>query len=344
MKASYPAQYQHIRGASIDVSNILVDFMAIPRSEGDSFFEQYGVGNVVGGIDKPYERLSAYESLLEILADHDINQFKAIHKGTAYYFMGWTAFQIEDYEKGVFYMDSGISEDIRKLGLTDPKDFSRRTPGINFMLLETGNQIAAVTAASLITLMEESFLEFSKLSGAQLDRHTFIDKFVIGSGLFLDNTFRTVVTSLYSFVLEFDTRQRELKIRSSEGTSIEPFLTHLFKGCLVFETLLKLLPPGNRASTLRPAIDAHNRNLSIDTSLLPSHMTLEEVANYNIELVKQKKPHQDISFATAYGIRNTAGHKLAWPDVFQQEKDVYPKLYKAVLGACLWTIYKLWVE
>lgn len=344
MKTSYPALYQQIRGILIDVSNMLVDFMAIPPGEGDSFFEQYGVGNVVGGIDKPYERLYAYELLLEILSNNNINQFQSIHKGTAYYFMGWTAFQIEDFEKGVFYMDSGISEDIRKLGITDPTDFSRRTPGINFMLLEIGGQVAAATAIELINSMEKVFVEFSGLSGVKLDRHLFVEKFVIGSGLFLDNTFRTVVTSLYSFVLEFDARQRELQIRSSEGTSIEPFLTHLFKGCLIFETLLKLKPPGDAHDTLRPAIEAHRSTLGVDTGLLPSRTTLEGVTNYSTELLRHRKPYQDICFATAYGIRNTTGHKLAWPDIFQQDPDAYSKLYKAVLGACLWTIYKLWVE
>jgi len=344
MRVSYPTLFQKIRNQAIDLSNMLVEYATIPPLEGDSFFEKYGVGNVVGGIDKPYERLSAYEILLEILSDHEIEQFRAIHKGTPYYFMGWTAFQIEDFEKGVFYMDSGISEDIRKLGLTDPTDFSRRTPGINFMLLETGNQVAAATAAGLIRSMEDAFAEFSRLSGVQMDRNEFIDKFVIGSGLFLDNTFRTVLTSLYSFVLEFETRQRELKVRSSAGTSIEPFLTHLFKGCLVFETLLKLTPPGDTQTTLRPAIDAHNQNLGIDTSLLPAHMTLEKVANHYKELIRQNKSFKDVSFATAYGIRNTVGHKLAWLDIFQQDQNIYPQLYQAVLGACLWTIYKLWVE
>ena len=38
---------------------------------------------------------------------------KKIHKGTPCFFLGWTAFDLKNYETAVFFVDAAISENIR---------------------------------------------------------------------------------------------------------------------------------------------------------------------------------------------------------------------------------------
>ncbi len=345
-RLSFPDLYILINGRPIDVSDLLPDFINTPAGQGDALFEKYGPGNIIDfPLDRPYERLKAYEILLSTLEDFNANHFREIHKGTPYYFLGWTAFQIEDYEKGVFYLDSAISEDLRLLGPSFDINSSRGTPGIDFLLLTGGgNQVALATAIELMHFVEDEINSFSSKAGVSLTKDIFVQKFIKESGLFRDGTFRTIVTSLYSFILEFQSRQKQLDIRSSEGGSIEPFLTHLFKGCVIFESLLKLKPPGDRATTLSPAIDAHNSVLGVNTGIFPRQATFEEVVERMHQLTSQNTPYHDLCFAVAYGLRNTTGHQLAWPDVFKDNPGVYAELYKAVVGSILWTINKLWVD
>lgn len=344
---SFPNLYTIITGKNINIDNLLPEFMATPAGDGDPLFEKYGPGNVINfPLDRPYERMKAYELLLSILRDFNPQHFTEIHKGTPYYFLSWTAFQVEDYEKAVFYLDAALSEDLRRLGSAyDIATSTQTTPGIDFILLTgSGFQVALATASEVMHLIRDDINDFSNKASVTLTKDLFIQKFIKEAGLFGDSTFRTIITSLYSYILEFQSRQKQLEIRSSEGGSIEPFLTHLFKGCVIFESLLKLKPPGDTAETLSSAIRAHNSVLGIDTSIFPSHTTFEEVVNMMIRLNSQSIPYPNVCFAVAYGLRNTTGHQLAWPDIFKTNPQVYEHLYKAVLGAILWTIFKLWVE
>lgn len=343
---SFGDLYELIYGMQINVSNLLPDFIGTPAAQGDRLFEKYGPGNTISiPLDRPYERMKAYELLLDMLEDFNPGHFRAIHKGTPYYFLGWTAFQVEDYEKGVFYLDSAISEDLRLLGPNYDVNVSPGTPGIDFLLLTgSGNQVALATASELMRLVQAEVDYFANQAGVNLTKDIFVQKFIKESGLFKDGTFRTVVTSLYSFILEFKSRQQQLKIRSSEGGSIEPFLTHLFKGCVIFESLLKLKVPGNTVATLHPAISAHNPTLGVDMSIFPRNASFGDIVTLLQQLNAQNVPFKDICFAVAYGLRNTTGHQLAWPDAFKSNPQAYEHLYKAVVGAIFWTIYKLWVE
>src|SRR5207249_1413560 len=49
---------------------------------------------------------------------------------------------------------------------------------------------------------------------------------------------RSMATTMLSFLLEFRHRDKLIALRPGSGTA-EPFFLHLFKGCLLFESLLK---------------------------------------------------------------------------------------------------------
>lgn len=342
---AYQLFYALTNGGVIDISTLIQEYENIPPLGGNPFFEKYGLGNINGVPVHPYERLKGYEILLDVLESHNSIHFREIHKGTPYYFMAWLSLQMEDYERGVFYMDTAIGEDLRLLGPSWDINSSELTPGIKFILLIDANiQVASDSATRLESLVVRELGNFSTKSQVNLDKDTFVKKFIKDSGLFRNGTFRTIVTSLFSYILEFQSRQNQLKLRSSEEGSIEPFLTHLFKGCVIFESLLKLKSPGDTAETLEPAIRAHNAALGVDFNIFPRHTSFEQVINNMIQLEKQNTEYKNVCFATAYGMRNTTGHQLAWPDVFRTNPGAYRQAYEAILGAILWTIYKLWVE
>lgn len=343
---TYQFFYVIANGRVIDISTLIQEYENILPLEGNPFFEKYGLGNINSNVPvHPYERLKGYEVLLDVLESYNPTHFREIHKGTPYYFMAWLSLQMEDYEKGVFYMDTAIGEDLRLLGSTWDINSSESTPGIKFILLTDANiQVASGSATQLETLVGQELNNFSTKAQVNLDKDIFVQKFIRESGLFRNGTFRTIVTSLYSYILEFQSRQTQLKLRSSEEGSIEPFLTHLFKGCVILESLLKLKSPGDTAETLNPAIRAHNVALGIDLNVFPRHSSFEQVINNITQLENQGVEYKNVCFATAYGIRNTTGHQLAWPDVFRTNPEAYERAYRAILGAILWTIYKLWIE
>jgi hypothetical protein len=91
--------------------------------EADDFFEKYCVGSWNQDRSSvPYPgrdyigRIDSYQDLLDLLKKHDSDKFSKIHKGTPYCFLAWLFLDIGDYEKGVFYLDLAILEDIRGHG------------------------------------------------------------------------------------------------------------------------------------------------------------------------------------------------------------------------------------
>jgi hypothetical protein len=104
-------------GAKMSFRNLV----ELTPDDGDILFAMFGAGSGRYGVSganqtlsNTYERFSDYESLLKLLWEIDEEKFAVIHKGTPYYYMAWLSFQIKNFEKAVIYMDSAISEDIRK--------------------------------------------------------------------------------------------------------------------------------------------------------------------------------------------------------------------------------------
>jgi len=61
-----------------------------------------------------------------------------MHKGTPLYLMGWLSYEIKDYERGVFYMDAALSEDVRN----NPAGWAQ-TPAASFLFLDDTDHNAA---------------------------------------------------------------------------------------------------------------------------------------------------------------------------------------------------------
>ncbi|GAF77909.1 unnamed protein product [marine sediment metagenome] len=135
-----------------------------------------------------------------------------------------------------------------------------------------------------------------------------------------------------------------MKLRSKNGGSIEPFIVHLFKGGLIFESLLKKKYADTaEGNTLGSYLNEALADLELGTHPIyrrRSSYTLSDVIN--LLPVWNSESFQEKAVAVAYTIRNTTGHDLAWPDQFNI--NIYDEIFESLLNAILWVIWKLEVS
>lgn len=299
---------------------------------GDLFFGAFGIGNVVDTIDRPYERFQDYETLLTVLKNDDPQKYADLHKGTAFFFLGWTAFDLRDFERAVFYMDAALSEDERKFPV--PFEEFMKNPVGQFLRLElAGSQTGKRITKDLRDRMEEQLVRFATFSPSpQLDLQAFIGEFVMTIARTKDA--RSIVTALYGFILEFEDRLQMLRLRSKEGGSIEPLLTHLFKGGLIFESLLKQLDPGKKTLGEFNSVPQFLADFPrFNTSAQSLTQIIQGISDNSVQT----------AFNTTAKLRNTTGHNLVWDDVFNDPEN-FRKLYEQEMNAICYIIQKKYLS
>jgi len=320
-----------------------------PRT-GDLFFETYGVPNTIEIANLPYERFICYEYLLQLLSKEDSNKFSAIHKGTPYYFLAWTSFDIRNYSKSVFYMDSALGEDIRKNSIlsVSAEDKAREAlgnPGGNLWKLTPGGPATRIIQ-QLSELITRSLHSFNSRISEDLSFDTFINQFVI-ENIVKDEKNRSLVSALYSYLAEAEDLYATLKIRSQGLSSIEPYLMNLFKGGLIFETLLKTLSSQNswtvprRGRNVPPTTIGAFKRCSDFLTLFGLSENDVTTSATDLSIILAGSMNDDIktSFSIVAQLRNLSGHDLRRDDVFQNPND-YKKLVEKEINAIYVVISK----
>ena len=148
---------------------------------------------------------------------------------------------------------------------------------------------------------------------------------------------RSSATALISYCLEWDYRSSLLNLRPIQGTA-EPFFLHLFKGCVLFESLLKgnptKQPPVN--STLGLCLDFLHNELGIAPNL--------GIGNTDFPTIIANLAGADDSIQTAIRftgmVRNTLGHNLGW--VVSLDNTNYQRLFTMVSSSCFHAIVTLY--
>jgi hypothetical protein len=316
-------------------------FQACPfnsPAEADGFFGLFAPGNTIYFAERPHERFSDYEELLARMMQADPEKYRRIHKGTPFYFMSWLAFDLRNHEKGLFYIDAAISEDVRN---ANPPPTWINNPGPRFLLLDPTNQAAARTVGAVRQLLVQELTRFNRISGQPpLDIDVSWQRFV--QNLLTDPKLRTIISAFYVFLLEFDERFRELSLREgSSGGSNQPFTVHLFTGGLLFESLLKQSYPfddqGQPNTTLGAVL--HTRSFLRDFRFAEApSSTAQSLAEIHSGL--QGNSSIQTAFATAAKLRNTTGHNLVWDDIFSTPRQ-YVELFEQVMNALLFVVSKL---
>jgi hypothetical protein len=315
---------QHFK--NIDLTNL---------EECDWFFQTFGPGNVANGTDRSHERFNDYEELLNLLHDFNKERYERIHKGTPFFFLSWLAFDLRNHEKALYYLDAAISEDVKNFG-ADWIDM----PGAQFLKLTTGPHVGARVILYIRDELRkeiERFVSVSNLTSFSLD--DLVSKFV--ADLIQKPTTRTIVSAFYIFVLEHAERATELRLKSTEGSSIGPIISHLFNGALVFESVLKNLYPlkddGTPVMTLGDIFKTGAFKGEFAQNLQTKAESLQEVldAAQNNELAT--------ALSTTARIRNTTGHNLVWDNIFQDQAH-YEALWSQVVNALLYIIEKKFIR
>lgn len=295
----------------------------------DNFFVSFGPGNTTESSNRPFERFSDYELLLTILEQDDPQKYKLIHKGVPYYFLAWTAFDLGNYEKALFYMDAAIAEDIRR----SPNSW-RNTPSSSFLILDNstfqvGKRVFSILLNNIIEELDR-FNRVNTVPGMGITLSDFTDNFVEALISSAPNH-RSIVTAFYSYTLEFKARYAELKLRSTSGGTMEPFLAHLFKGGLIFESLLKYFYNTVAVNTLGGIFG--------DGQFLRDFPAKPNTSSTSLKMVVSQANGNDwlTAFSTIARLRNTTGHNLVWDDVFNDPTN-YKTCVEQQINAILYLI------
>ena len=315
------------------------EFAGLNEADNDAanhFFETFGRGNTRDRIDRPAERFNDYELLLDLLNRENRHKYDRIHKGTPFYFLAWTAFDVGNYEKALFYLDAAISEDSRaEIGKWVEK------PAGGLMVLDAGDHVAQRIRDRIRTALVNELAAFRERTG---ERALTVDNVVSGfcRPALMHKALRTSVSALYTFILEFKERHKELRLRSTVGGSMQLLLAHLFKGGLCLETLLKYHYPrrsnDSPNKTLRNILEDpafRDEFCRIDQST--SAFTLGEIFN------SVRDNTQNTAFLTSSRLRNASGHSLVWDDIFD-DPEVYARLYHQEMNAIMFVISTKWIN
>ena len=279
--------------------------------------------------EQAYERFYDYEELLADLFNNDSEKYKDFHKGTPFFFMAWISYHMQNFDQALFYIDAAISEDSK-----NGKDNWTCYPAGKFLLLQKEGHTAVITVEQIIRTMDIQFKRMNKIQSTDIfNIENFIQNFV--SRIISEKENRTLISSLYTFFLEYPLHLRQLDLRSSEGGTIYPFIKHLFSGGLIFETLLRLKysknEKGQNYSNLGKIF--HDEKFQVKYG---------EIGSIKIDSINDVVDRiTDQTLSTAFRItamiRNTVGHNLINDDIFK-EKENYIKFYEQEVNAIFYFI------
>jgi hypothetical protein len=322
---------------------VLEDFRSLPDARtADTLFSQYAFSRILA--ESPSAQIDAWEHILGIMESDNTDRYQDLHKGTPFYFMGMASYNCDDFEKALFYMDAALDEDLR----SDKDEWSLRPAG-KFVLLDTENRNHAA-----ISLVDRTRKEFEKVmtavasaGGLELTIEEFRNN-LVRPAMVPASGKRSAVTALLSFLLEFSSRAKELSLARGKTGTGEPFFLHLFKGALLFETLLK-------TSTAGLAIQSTNQKATLDKLLKdpsiysafgftspPQGLGGDTFDDVLIAIKSDRNTTNDFNkraVRVTWGIRNKTGHSMAWP--YRPQLNEYEEVYQLIVGAISTTLAKL---
>jgi hypothetical protein len=201
------------------------------------------------------------------------------------------------------------------------------------------DSVEGQAARALVTLLreriEKSVNNYCTRSDARAPSLTFDEirtSFLLPAMQVGNEHLRTLVTTFISFILELDHRRTLIDIRPELGTA-EPFFIHLFKGCLLFESLLK-----NKASNKGKKLEAVLRELRARLGFSGREQMV--ISARDFQKIINDLPSNDNSVYWAIvqtgRIRNTTGHNLGWRVAL--DPTTYNTLAESVAIACLHTL------
>ena len=232
------------------------------------YFKYLREGNYLAALDHGINFLATCKQI-------DAAAYRNIHKGTPFYWLGIAAFLVHDYQTATFFFDAAVSEDL-KIG-ADP--VNKSSPALRFIQIEGGQprQAARPLVIAMQRRIEEAIADYNKRSGrpgglVDLELSQVRDSFLRTAVSKGNEGWRSLATALISYFLEWDYRSTLIELRAGDGTA-EPFFIHLFKGCVLFESLLKANPKDTPPST-KPTLGLVLQYLSSASAFLATSLSV----------------------------------------------------------------------
>lgn len=290
----------------------------------------------------PSRQLMVWRRALDVIRERDSQSYRDLHKGEPFYWMALAGYAVHDFESALFCLDCALAEDIRNHSAR-----WRSLPAGLFVTLNETNPAQA--GLSVVKAIRTVFDEACSVANAQFNFVFNVSEY--RSRLVVRTTneqgqLRSALTALITFLLEYADRRWQLLAApaNADGTA-EPFLLHLFKGCVLFETLLKVsdfAPTGQKLTlsgllTHRPLFNA-----------LCGHQpaSLGEFASVDELFRKLGDKRRDNSIGpcadvrVTWALRNLIGHNLALPS--RPTLAQYEELFALVFSALARSISRLY--
>ena len=286
-------------------------------------------------LGNPGQAIATILETFETIKAFDNKRFHNFHKGNPYYWLGISYYLLGNFSSAIYFVNAAVKEDLD----LDPPNY--RSPATFFIELDSdpkeqaGRSLVERAKSEMNKLIQsyKNTLKTSNIS-ATFSIEDLRNKLLKKATNPEMQKHQTISTALISYVLEYETQVKTLRILDTIE-SIEPFATHLFKGCVLLESILKDNPKKISDKPIKNDliwwVNKYKTELSIDN--------LNLVAE-DFQAIVNSLPYEQItindSFSIACKIRNKIGHYLEW-EMEIDEKD-YLILFTAIGIACLHTI------
>ncbi len=307
---------------------------------GDKLFEDFGPGSSDAATE-PFERYHDYELMLLLLKQENADKYEQLHKGTPFFFLGWLAFQMRNYEAANFYLAAAIKEDQRKSN-GQPFEVWIENPAGKLVQLKQYGHPADIVVMVTRTFIQNALVNFAVNTSSDLiNTDVFVEKFVRE---FLKQENYALITALYSFVMEFEERYHYLHLTGANIASVDPVIQHLFRGGRIFETIAKHYYPKKDSGGMidnmgglpmsrefrRDFPDVKQESMSVPVT------SLEEIVATSTNF------DTATTFSNIAKIRNLSGHHMLSDEAAMIDIEGYKKLYEQEITAILQLISKQW--
>jgi hypothetical protein len=293
-------------------SAVAGDLVVLQRADEDAFFTAHQTP--VAALQLGQYRLVVllWEQILAVVKSVDPLRYQGLHKGTPFYWLGVASYLLEDYHRAVSYIDSAVAEDLH----FDPARWVNLPAGL-FLRLDIGSPLQA--ALPLVRHARASFedvlLRIRSAGGVALGLDDLVKK-LVSPAVATSPELRSAVSAMHTYMLEYETRHRQLELSSAHESSGEAIFLHLFSGAVLFETLLRTCSLGSSISG--SSLNSYLTTPAIRAQLgLPSSFGGMGQVGLADVLAKTraaagKMPFNGRAVWTVWGLRNTVGHSLAW--------------------------------
>lgn len=310
------------------------------------FFDDY-----LADADKANDYHAIYQSLdtlQKYLVEYSEPFYRRIPKGFLFYWLGFSLYQMNEFDRAVFYIDAALSEDkhyMKKYELSNENKLEPQwmhSGAAAFMLLSPLRPVfSRFEACSLKEAVQNEIANCNNLTSLN---YSYINHFIPRFAKKQIFSCKSVlIPALHAFVMEKSMIKYMAKTRSAFGGTSQPFLNHLQKGAIIFESLIKssyrkFTTRKGTVKTCKTIGEVYSNpdfraamgvaytwqpKTSIDDILGINVMT----SGYSIESC----------FEICGQIRNTVSHSLIWDSGFVQS---YEKLYEYIMCSFFYFISK----